>query len=378
MSDTTQTIAPVKKKSERIIAFDLMRGYFLFVILMDHLGFYPNGLDFLTGRGSLYVSTAEGFFVTSGLVLGIVRGRKLLNQPFSHAARLLWKRAIQLYITSIVLTLFFTAIGQLFLSNPGLKYGVFTDWANWGDLIWRTLTLQYTYGWADFLRYYALFMFVAPGALWLLRKGKWYILTLISAGLWCLYPLIPRETSMAQPFSWQFIFFAGLTVGFYWEPLLAKWRTFSLKRRQIISKTVIAAFLITAAISFFLVFGAQRTDVIGNITEPIHHAIGGYFDKDRLTIPRILLGTVWFWGLFALVRHFESKIIKYFGTFLLGFGTHSLYIYTISAFVIFFAHLIVPYPGFHNIFLNFLAAVVVTGTVWLAYKGKILMKIIPR
>lgn len=355
-----------------------MRGYFLFVILMDHLGFYPNGFDLITGRGSLYVSTAEGFFVTSGLVLGIVRGRKLLSQPFSHAARLLWKRAAQLYVTSIVLTLFFTLIGQFFLSNPGLKYGIFTDWTQWGNLLWQTITLQYTYGWADFLRYYALFMFAAPGALWLLRKGKWYLLVLISAFLWSLYPFVTKGSPLAQPLSWQFIFFAGFIVGFYWEPLLAKWRRLPLRHRRVISWLTIGAFLSTAAVSFVLVLGAQRSDAIGAITAPIHNIVGGYFDKDRLSIARILLGTVWFWGLFALVRRFESRIIKYLGPFLLGFGTHSLYIYTISAFVIFFAHLIVPYPGFGNDFLNFLASIVVTGAVWMAYKTKFLMKIIPR
>lgn len=368
---------PPKKTSERILAFDLMRGYFLFVILMDHLGFYPNGFDFITGRGILYVSTAEGFFVVSGLVLGIVRGRKLLSQPFKHAAWLLWRRALQLYATSIILTLLFTAVGQLFLENPGLKYGVFTDWANWGTLLWQTFTLQYTYGWADFLRLYALFMFLAPGALWLLRKGRWYFVTLISAGLWALYPFIPKETALAQPFSWQFIFFAGFTIGFYWEPLLKKWRSISLATRRKIAWTVAAAFLITAAISFILVLGAQRPGAVGDAIAPIHHAVEKFFDKDRLPIPRILLGAVWFWGLFVLVRRFESTIKKYLGPFLLGFGTHSLYIYTISAFVIFFAHLIVPYPGFHNIFLNFLAAIIVTEIVWLTYKTKFLMNIIP-
>src|SRR6218665_421663 len=93
-----------KEKSERILTFDLLRGYFLCVILFNHLQFYPNGFDLLTGRGVLYVSTAEGFFLVSGIVLGIVRGRKLLNQPFNVAAKLLWKRALQLYTTSLVLT----------------------------------------------------------------------------------------------------------------------------------------------------------------------------------------------------------------------------------------------------------------------------------
>ncbi len=160
-----------KEKSERILTFDLLRGYFLCVILFNHLQFYPSGLDFFTGRGMLYASTAEGFFVVSGIVLGIVRGRKLIHLPFMTGAKLLWKRAFQLYLTSIILTLLFTFVGQLFLGNEGLKYGIYANWSNWWELLWHTINLSYTYGWADFLRLYAIFIFFAPFALWLLRKA---------------------------------------------------------------------------------------------------------------------------------------------------------------------------------------------------------------
>lgn len=78
------------KQSERIITFDLLRGYFLIVILLNHLSFYPNGLSLLTGESMLYASTAEGFFVVSGIVLGIIRGRKLIHKPFMVGAKLLW------------------------------------------------------------------------------------------------------------------------------------------------------------------------------------------------------------------------------------------------------------------------------------------------
>ena len=58
----------------RIVSLDLMRGWFLIIIILDHLTYFPNGLTFLTGDSRLAVSAAEGFFIISGLVLGIVRG----------------------------------------------------------------------------------------------------------------------------------------------------------------------------------------------------------------------------------------------------------------------------------------------------------------
>lgn len=371
--------ATVKKSvSERILAFDLLRGYFLFVILFNHLQYYPSGLDFLTGRGILYVSTAEGFFVVSGIVLGIVRGRKLLNQPFRVATKLLWKRAFQLYVTSIILTLLFTTIGQFFIDNPGLKYGIYSDWSNFGRFIWETITLSYTYGWADFLRLYAIFIFFAPLALWLLRKGWWYVLLAASFGVWALYPFVPQVTAISQPFSWQFIFFAGFVIGFYWETILAKWRQLSIKTRKLIGWSFVGTFAITLLASFVLVFGHEFDGTLGAHLASLHQLVEQHFNKDRLPVERMLLGVIWFWGLFYLVRRFESTIIRYAGNFLMGFGTNSLYVYTISAFVVFIMHLFIAPPGLGNIILNLVISLIALGIVQLTVRTKFLMKIIPR
>lgn len=367
-----------KAKSERILAFDLLRGYFLFVILLNHLEFYPNGLGLVTGRGLLYVSTAEGFFVVSGLVLGMVRGRKLINQPLKVATKLLWKRSFQLYITSIVLTLIFTLIGSFFINNPGLKSGIYPNLGDVWRLTWDTITLSYSYGWADFLRLYAIFIFFAPAALWLLRKGKWYIMLLISFAVWALYPYVSQDTAVSQPFSWQFIFFAGFAVGFHWQTIVAKWRSLSLKARRIIGWSFVSAFIITASASAILVFGSQLDGELGAHIESVHHIVEQGFSKDRLPLPRILLGVVWFWGLFYAVRRFESTIVKYFGWLLLEFGSNSLYVYTVSAFVIFFIHLFITPPGFNSLYLNLLVSLMALGVVHLAVKTKFLMKLIPR
>lgn len=366
-----------KEKSERILTFDLLRGYFLCVILFNHLQYYPSGLDFFTGRGILYASASEGFFIVSGIVLGIVRGRKLLHLPFKTSAKLLWKRSLQLYIASIVLTLIFTIIGQVFISNPGIKSGIFTDWSHWWELIWHTVTLSYTYGWADFLRLYAIFIFFAPFALWLLRKGLWYVLLGVSTFLWALYPLLPNNTIIAQPFSWQLIFFGGFIIGFYWTKILEFWRSLSLRTRQYIGWSFVSVFAITVITTFTLVFGHELGGAIGSELNRIHRIVEQHFNKDRLPLERIGLGIIWFWGLFYLVRRFEAFIVKHLGWLLLSFGMNSLYVYTISAFVIYFAHLIIAPPGFQSVGLNLLASIVALGLVQLAVQTKFLMRIIP-
>lgn len=370
-----------KKKSERILTFDIVRGYFLFVILLNHLYYYPSGLEILTGRSVLYASTAEGFFVISGLILGLIRGRKLIDKPFAVSAKLVLKRALQLYVTSIVLTFLFTAIGYFFLNNPGLKTTIYPNLNDWWALIVDTVTLRYTYGWADFLRLYAIFMLFAPAAIWLLRKGWWYILLAISVGIWAMYPHIPSSSPFTQPASWQLIFFGGFIIGFYWEDLLAKWRSLSIKTRRVIGYTIAGLFVTSLIATFILVFGHYLGGTVGPAIDSVHRIVVSHFDKNRLSIPRILLGTVWLWGIIYLVRRFESTIKKYLGWFLLEWGMNSLYVYTISAFVLFFIHLIIPANSFWKIEqlpINLGLSILVVAIVHLILKKRVLANIIPR
>src|SRR3954468_12253264 len=95
-------------KKDRIVSFDILRGYFLIVILINHIELYPSGFDLFTGRGRLLVSAAEGFFFMFGLLVGMVYKRRLaLGMRFIFQK--MWKRALQLYIGSVTLTLLFTA-----------------------------------------------------------------------------------------------------------------------------------------------------------------------------------------------------------------------------------------------------------------------------
>lgn len=366
---------------ERIRAFDLMRGFFLIVILLDHLAYYPSGLDIFTEHGLLYISTAEGFFAISGLVLGIVRGRKLIKKPLRTPAKLLFKRSWQLYVESIILTLLFTLFAWLFYQNPEIKYGAATPDTPFWQVIWQTITLQYTYGWADFLRYYALFLAGTPAALWLLRRGKWYILTAINIAIWHLYPLTPGGEQWL-PLSWQLVFFSGLTIGFYW-PVLTRWwrRTLHAWQRRAISRTVVALFLLGFIASFLLVFNANYWHI-----EPFAAWHGEHnvdlFNKDRLPVPRLVLGIACFWGLFALVCRYEKFLVRRAGWLLMPLGTNSLYVYTIEAFIVFFAHLFILPPQPINAvapwYVNLLLSAAAIALVWLAVRRKFLFSIIPR
>ena len=368
----------VAQALNRVLTLDLMRGYFLIVIFLNHLHYFPSGLEWITGQSFLYTSTAEGFFLISGIVLGIVRGRKLLDKPFRFAATLLLKRSLQLYVTSIILVLIFTFIGWFFMQNPGLKFDIYEPVGDVWGLIWKTLTFQYIYGWADYLRLYAIFIFFSPIALWLLRKGLWYVVLLVSVFIWSLYPFSPFPVGeYSQQFSWQLIFFSGFILGFLWDTLKAWWLKRSKAFTRIIMTTVISVSVFTLIANSLIIFG-QELPGIGSTMHWLNDHLWRMFNKDELPLPRLVLTALWFTSLYWLFSRFERTIIRFAGWILLPFGTNSLYVYTLQAFLVFFTMLIFGPKGNDFWLINLVISVVGLGLIYAAIRTKFLMKIIPR
>lgn len=373
-------------KLERIITFDLLRGFFLVVIVLNHLYYYPSGLDWLTGRGHLYVSSAEGFFVISGLMLGLVRGRKLIDKPLQVASKLILSRAFQLYAVFVVLTIGYTLAAWALVDRPGLKTGYAPVGTPILQLIWETVSLQYMYGWIDFLRLYVLFMLATPLALWLLRRGWWYVVLAISGAIWTLFPdnTTYDQGFMLMPISWQFVFFSGLVIGFHWPEITKLWRRLLPAARTAIGSSLLIAMLASALWSAALVYGDRLDTDQGNRWAEIHRDIEyDNFDKSRLPIPRLIMGTIWFWALFWLVRHFEDWFKKWTGWLLTPFGQNSLYVYIVHSAIVLGMHFVwsVQYREIQSVNklpINLALSLLTIMIIWLLVRYRVLFKIIPR
>lgn len=366
------------KKTSRILTFDLLRGYFLVAIILDHLAYFPNGIDWWGGRGNLYVSAAEGFFLISGIVLGIVRGRKLLDKPFGLTAKLLLQRSVQLYITAVLLMLLFTFLGWYFIDNPGVKPGIRPIDENIWSVIWGGLTFNYIYGWADYLRLYAIFLFVSPAAVWLLRKGLWYVVLAVSTFVWTQFSNSQLETNeLSMVYSWQLIFFSGLIIGHYFNDIRAWWEA----RSPLLRRTVIACTVSIAAITMLGNYAiVEAPEMFGGAAawlQNLHITLQPYFAKEALPPARLLLFVIWFGASFWLFAHFEKFIVRHLGWLLLPFGTNSLYVYTLHAFAVFGMHLIFKDPT-QSWVVNLALSTSVIMLIWFAVRTKFLMKIIPR
>ena len=356
----------IPKKRQRIIALDILRGLFLVSLIVNHLPWTPSIYSFITGRGELFASAAEGFFVVSGILVGYIYGQKIIGSPRQTFKRI-WKRGLLLYLLSVGGTLIYTLLALwpernlvgLEVWNKGI-----------GSYLLNTFTLRYSYGWIDFLNRYALFMLVAPFALWLVSRGKAWIVLLLSFILW----LSLGSNSYFMPFSaWQLIFMAGLVIGFYLPEIEDRVMKIAESTRTRLFRGILTAALITYIVG-----------VYWSVTIPLDaQAIGGlflqldalreslwdpWFSKPSLGFGRLLIGTLWFVALYTLVRTFEDKLvyvklIKIFERL----GQHSLFVYVTHGIVILFINAFLSPPeNYSNILLN---TIIVTLALWLIYEA---------
>lgn len=369
--------APTKKhKPSRILALDLMRGYFLLSIIINHLN-YTSSLGWLTFHGELFVSSAEGFFFISGILLGLVRGAKMLEKPIKLIATMLLKRAFRLYAIYVISVVLFTLIGWwFFMDSPYLKYGIAQPEIGFVALVGETLSLDYIYGWLDYLRLYAIFLVASPFAIWMLRRNLWWLVLALSLALWYFSPFYEWPVGLyIQPFNWQLLFFGGMIIGFYWQQISAWWKKLP---RTIKTTTITSALTITVFslyLNIHLAFSGKISEEAFLAVGPVRDYLQVFFDKENLPIARLILFSAWFGSFFWLVNKLRDNIARLFGWLLLSFGNNSLYVYIVHGFFVFFIALLLPPMSPPA---NLLITACVIALILIMIRYKVLMKIIPR
>lgn len=361
MSSISRAVKPAAKK--RIIIFDLLRGLLLLNILINHIELYPSGYDLLSGRGRMFVSAAEGFFFISGLLVGLTYRRKSVRgMPFIF--RKMWTRSAQLYILAVTTTLGYSywalKTGHLYIKDDALAIG-----QSWGHIIKDTLTFRYSFGWADFLSHFAIFMFFAPFAFWALAKKQWTFVLLASFVVW-----LNRGQSFTA--AWQIIFFGGMVIGYNWQRLNNYWNDLSTLARLGLKNIVIYS----AAVTFFISY--VSTYILSVLNEridslPLHlqsyvlswnqsnDYVWRYFQKWTMEPGRIILFLVWFSAIYMLVSRYQKGIDRRSFGIVKMIGQNSLFVYLAHSLVVFVFKIFVPKPI--NLLANFLLTSLAIGIV---------------
>ncbi len=300
----------------------------------------------------MWAGPAEGFFAISGILVGYIYGPRLARS-FKKAAKGLWKRAFLLYALSIVFTLVFTAIAVA-ANNSALP----PVWERGGEsFLLNILLARYSYGWTDFLPRYAVFMAIAPFLLWLIVKGKAWIVAALSIVIWMLF----HKTALFLPFSsWEIIFIPAMIVGYY-LPSIRGWGATLPARVQQTSLRTLWVIAGTSFAASSLLFVALPMFGLAN---PLVGTAAALFDKETVGIGRLLLGIVWFWALYTITRRYERPIDRVTRGTLQTIGAKSLYTYCIHGVIVFIVTLLITPPTVASIAQSTLFAAMILCVIY--------------
>lgn len=359
----------------RIYELDLLRGFFICVIILDHLQFWPSPLQYFTGQGRLWVSAAEGFFLISGLLIGYLRLYKGANTPLRDLTKILVKRGVMLYVWGVLITFIVVALSQL-MPGDGALLPKMPDVSQTSSLpvyLWNVISTAFSSDWIYFLRMYAIMLIVTPLFLWLVRKGKWWVALLISLGLYFASIAIDMKEVALQ---WQILFFGAALIGWKLESILGWLRQRPRVRTAVITSLIVVT-LSTMVLSYFMVHGwafVERPDtaITREAYVSVRSHVDPWFSNNPIVPARIGLAFVWFSGLLALFHVLKPLLMRYASWLLLPFGQASLTAYCLQAVIL------VPIVSFipltKNYWLNGLIGVLVI----LLFAGLIRLRIVQR
>ena len=223
---------------KRIAALDMLRGYALAAIMVDHM---PDGVmrNYTLANFAVF-DAAELFVLLSGFLVGLVwltveqkEGRRAAQKRFLRRAVQVW---LALVIGGILLALLSRG-----LFEAGLRHtAVWSEYARWivefpiGYII-TVGTLWMQPNLLDVLALYVILLVFTPITVPLLLRWPWAF-AIGSAALWAVsVPLnlhLPNQRVegglLFNPFAWQALFHTGIAMGAFrkkFMPVLLRYRT---------------------------------------------------------------------------------------------------------------------------------------------------------
>ena len=315
-------------RGSRDLRVDLLRGFCVVVMIIDHVGGEQSWLYVFTGGNRWIVSAAEGFVLLSGFTMGMVHNRTINVKGVRAMFEKVFGRAWLLYALTVVLTIAFaavsTALGAPYVEQQTPAHGRL-------DFAVSVLTFHRTYSLTDILVLYTLLVLMAGPALWLIARGYTGLVVAASVTAWAVEQLWPERVPRAWeivdggfPFSaWQLMFFMGLVIGFHRERLAKL-----LRPRPLVAfglAMVIALYVIRFATIHLLASGTGDVDV--------HELL---FDKNDARIGRVIALFAAASFAYAAVTLAWGPVRRVVGWLLLPMGKHALFAYAVQLFAVAF------------------------------------------
>jgi hypothetical protein len=346
----------------RLETLDHLRGFFIVTIIIDHLSRYPTFFSFLSGNAQLWVTAAEGFVGISGLLVGYVRGYKNRHLPFREVSLKLLRRALLLYMWSIIGSIIYVAI-VWYVPLQGGAQDTPMPKGDWPEFLFQLITLHFTYVWVYFLMLYAIFLAASPIAVWLFRRNKAWIVGVLSVGLLAL-----GWVTKSEVLQWQFLFFIPSIVGFHLHSILNWWHDLKRATQTSIAATTVALTVITIAISVLLTY-YEPLEKIGDPIKAI------FFSKDSISLLRAAMAFLWLSGYMFVFYKLRGVIRKTLNWLLIPVGTRSLTAYILHG----LALCIISFftTAGQNVWLNTLLGIIAVMITWGLLKIPFVRRIVP-
>lgn len=377
----------------RDLRIDFLRGLIMVYVIIVHFEYFSLFSMFAWERLAI-ISSAEGFVFLSGIVVGMVYQRRLLQKGLWDATRLLWQRAFKLYRVNVYMIISIILLGLLPFVNThevthwtqpwsGESFALFpppgTDFLTY---LGKILCLRIGPHQYQVIGLYVVLLAFAPLALLLLSRGQGFWLLLLSWGLYALnYWLHLRITGarfeLAFPsLTWQLIFFHGMAIGYYRQQILGY--LVSARGRWLFVASLllsVAFFLLSANNERILFWPWGHLDWISQETYNRVYQYG--FDKTRLGLGRIMNNAVLFIVAYVLLTRYWRRFESLIGWLLIPLGQNSLYVFTLHVYLLLLLSN-TPFPGMNNFWVNTLLHLAVIMLVWGMVKRRLLFHIIPR
>ncbi len=352
----------IPKAASRMLALDYLRGFFIVVILIDHLWRWPSLLVIFSGKGELWSTAAEGFVIISGLLVGFVRGYKNKSLPMKTVTGKLVRRAFLLYVWFILMSVIYT-ICIWYLPTVANMPWIEVQRGDWAELITALITFQEAHVWIHFLYLYAIFLALAPIVVWMLRHGfGWFAavisLLLFSIGVW-------TNTEWLQ---WQLLFYLPTIAGYHLSDIQRWWRQTGKDQQKLLLGMLWSVFAVTLVVSIHFSLLNPNTPTAA-ILNPI-------FAREPMTFAHVILAFIWFTSLVMLFEYGITFIKRWLGWLFEPFGTRSLTAYILHGVSITIFALIIKDSD--SILLNTALGLACIMITWGLLQIPLIQKIIPR
>ncbi|MFZ2835939.1 MAG: OpgC domain-containing protein [Candidatus Saccharimonadales bacterium] len=354
---------PDRASASRLVALDYLRGFFIVVIIIDHLWRWPSLLSIFTGEGKLWVSAAEGFIIISGLLVGYIRGYKNRDESLMVVSKKLLRRALLLYGWFVGMTLLYTVL-IWYIPTASPQPWVEITTGHWQELITLTLQMMNAHIWVHFLYLYAIFLALTPVTIWLFRRGAAYIVALLA--------LIGNFIGVQYDIEWlQWLplFFLPAVAGYY-LPTIQRWWSHQTPRTR--TRQSLALYGITSAV---LLLSAICTFIIPD--NSVAFFLNTLFSKEfALDLWRSLLALICFVAFALAFNRTLPWLERWTKWLLLPLGHRSLTAYIVHGFVIFLISFFFVESA--NILYNTTLGIVAVAASLLLAQNRIIQKLIPR